>query len=393
MEEQVININADPPATEVNTPDIEPIPPPESIHQIENLQTPPLQTEPENFENIHPKDQETRTRQLIILKKCLTWSPRMIWKMITTLGVVYGDLATSVMYTQSSIFKSAPNWIDVLGSTSLIIYTLLLIVVLKYVLIVMRFDYEGEGGLFMLTANIQKKTLSSPTGQSVKKWILIVVSIIGSSFCLGDGVITPPMEVLSAIQGIQVYSTSLQPAVVPIACFILFLLFCIQSFGSQKIGWFFGPVMCLFLILSAVIGIINIVMNPLVLYCFNPYYIILFFKQNGTGAFLQLGGVVLAVSGVEAICRYGTLWSSTHSIGMSICRIALCDSQLFGTSCLVDDVSTALLEPILFFDTETNLLVCFCSCDTRYNCRIPIVDHCILLSHKSSNTFELFPLM
>ena len=164
--------------------------------------------------------------------------PRFLGRCLTCLGVVYGDLGTSVIYTQSSIFDYNPNWIDLLGSTSIIIYTILLIVLIKYIIIVLRFDHKGEGGISMLSASLMSLQWKNQTLNFFKKWILIFIAIIGTSFILSDGVITPCIEILSAIQGLEIYSPSLKPAVVPITCILLAFIFLIQPFGTAKVVFF-----------------------------------------------------------------------------------------------------------------------------------------------------------
>jgi KUP system potassium uptake protein len=219
---------------------------------------------------------------------------------LNCLGIVFGDLGTSPLYVYSSIFTyGQPNEEDILGACCLIVYSILIWIFYKYVVNVLNYDNKGEGGLFMLSSllPIQKKGII-PT---IKRVIAMTLSIVGSSFVLGDGCITPAISILSALEGISVYSPEAEPAIVPISCVIAVLLFLMQSFGTSIIGLLFGPIILLWFIGIGGIGIYNITFGPSIFLCFNPWYGILFFINNGVNAFYMLGGVVLCITGVEAM--------------------------------------------------------------------------------------------
>ena len=220
---------------------------------------------------------------------------------VAAIGVVYGDIGTSPLYTLKEVFgghhplqASAPN---VMGILSLIFWALLIIVSLKYVVFIMRADNNGEGGIMALLALVQRAV---PDGTR-KSWWLLALGIFGASLFYGDGMITPAISVLSAIEGLKVASPALAPLVVPIALIVLLLLFAIQRSGTRRVGILFGPIMMLWFLTLAVLGIINIIPTPEVLLAVNPYYAFYFFAHNGSYGFLVLGAVVLAVTGAEAL--------------------------------------------------------------------------------------------
>jgi len=259
----------------------------------------------ENFDIYRDSIEISRPTKNTIKEKLMT-IPKFIQRCIGAIGVIYGDIGTSPIYTVASVFlynnvNYNPNWIEVLGATSIIIYTITIFLCIKYLIFVLEFTHHGEGGIHMLTALLRSKRLQNPTLNLVKKWVLICVSIIGASFVLGDGVLTPAISVLSAVGGIQAFSPSLAPYVLPLALVILILLFFMQALGTNKVGFIFGPIMLLFFLAIGGIGIYNITLNPYSLYAFNPYYIILYTQMNPTRAFTQLGGTLLSITGVEAM--------------------------------------------------------------------------------------------
>ena len=220
---------------------------------------------------------------------------------VAAIGVVYGDIGTSPLYTLKEVFgghhpldASAPN---VMGILSLIFWALLIVVSLKYVIFIMRADNNGEGGIMALLALVERAV---PSGTR-KSWLLVALGIFGASLFYGDGMITPAISVLSAVEGLKVATPALAPLVVPIALIVLLLLFAIQRGGTRRVGIWFGPIMILWFATLAVLGIINIIPTPEVLLAVNPYYAFHFFANNGGYGFLVLGAVVLAVTGAEAL--------------------------------------------------------------------------------------------
>jgi KUP system potassium uptake protein len=214
---------------------------------------------------------------------------------------VYGDLATSPLYTFSAIFSEQPTEIDNLGALSLIIYSIISIVTIKYALFVLQVDNEGEGGILALTALLPDYKWEDGRAKYIGKECCVFLSIVGAAFVLGDSVITPPISVLSAIEGIGAGNETMQQAVVPITIAILIALFAFQRFGTAKVGLLFGPVLLLWCIAIASIGIYNISLNPASFKAFNPLYVIYLFQNRGAAAVRMFAGVVLALTGCEAM--------------------------------------------------------------------------------------------
>ena len=220
---------------------------------------------------------------------------------VGAIGVVFGDIGTSPLYTLKQAFLPhyglTPDHPTVLGVLSLVFWALMIVVTLKYVTIIMRADNEGEGGIMALMA-LAQRTL--PKG-SRSAYVVGILAIFGASLFFGDGVITPAVSVLGAIEGLEIAAPQLNHWIVPISVAILLLLFMSQRFGTEKVGKVFGPVMMLWFLALAVIGISNIVKDPLVLKALNPWWGVRFFMEHGWGGIFILGAVVLAVTGGEAL--------------------------------------------------------------------------------------------
>lgn len=217
------------------------------------------------------------------------------------LGVVFGDIGTSPLYAFEDIFR-APHPIPaieprVLGAASLVFWTLTLIVSLKYVVVVMRADNKGEGGIMSLASLAAGKRIRSPR----RKTLILTVGILGAALFYGDGMITPAISVLSAVEGLGVINPGLESWVVPIAVLILVALFSAQRFGIHRIGRAFGPVMLIWFVTIGILGLVSIVASPGVLRAINPVYAVDFFIGDTWIAFLALGSVVLCVTGAEAL--------------------------------------------------------------------------------------------
>jgi KUP system potassium uptake protein len=220
---------------------------------------------------------------------------------LAALGVVFGDIGTSPLYTLEACFNFsgavATNANDVMGIASLLIWTLVLVVCVKYIGCIMRADHDGEGGILALLA------LATPhkgPGRPVVAGGLLFIVIVGAAMLLGDGSITPAISVISAVEGIELFSPGAVAWVVPISVAMLIGLFAIQSKGTERIGQIFGPVMVLWFATIAVAGAIGITHNPAVLWALDPRHAFGFLFQHPHGFFV-LGGVVLAVTGVEAL--------------------------------------------------------------------------------------------
>ncbi|WP_298233528.1 potassium transporter Kup [uncultured Azohydromonas sp.] len=219
---------------------------------------------------------------------------------LAALGVVYGDIGTSPLYALKEVFHAGhvePTPDNVLGVLSLIFWTMTVIVSLKYVLLILRADNNGEGGLIAMLALATHAVRERPQLRQA----LLAVGMFGTAIFYGDGVITPAISVLSAVEGLEVASERLHPFVVPITLVVLTGLFAVQRFGTADIGRFFGPVTLAWFIVLVVLGLPHVVRNPSVLVALNPAYAIGFWVEHKLVAFLALGAVVLCVTGGEAL--------------------------------------------------------------------------------------------
>ena len=223
---------------------------------------------------------------------------------LTAVGVVYGDIGTSPLYAMRECFFGShavsPSQANVLGVLSLIIYALILVISIKYVAIVMRADNQGEGGILALTALIPARNGSTDWFATTRP-LLLLLGIFGAALLYGDGMITPAISVLSATEGLNVATPLFEPYVVPLSVVILVLLFVMQKFGTHRVGRLFGPVMVVWFITIAALGISWIVTAPEVFGAIDPRHAIRFFREGGYHAFTVLGAVFLAVTGGEAL--------------------------------------------------------------------------------------------
>ena len=217
------------------------------------------------------------------------------------IGVVFGDIGTSPLYTLKEAFGPhyglVANHDTVLGILSLIFWSLMLVVTVKYVTIIMRADNNGEGGIMALMALAQRSLRKG--GRST--YLVGILGVFGASLFFGDGVITPAISVLSAVEGLEVAAPELSEWIVPIALLVLVALFATQRFGTEKVGRVFGPVTFVWFVVLAVLGVMNILHEPEVLQAINPLWALRFFLDHQLGGIFILGAVVLAVTGGEAI--------------------------------------------------------------------------------------------
>jgi len=216
------------------------------------------------------------------------------------IGVVFGDIGTSPLYTMKETLGThgmTPTEPAVLGVLSLVFWSLIMVVSLKYVTFVMRADNKGEGGIMALMALAQR----SMSGSARARWVLAGFGIFGAALFYGDGVITPAISVLGAVEGLQVAAPGLGRYVVWVALAILLGMFAVQRHGTHKVGKAFAPVMTLWFVVLAVLGARQIIANPQVLYAINPLHAARFFISHGDTSFIALGGVVLALTGAEAL--------------------------------------------------------------------------------------------
>ena len=215
------------------------------------------------------------------------------------LGVVYGDIGTSPIYTLRECLKasSSSNTADsVLGLLSLIFWSLIIVVTGKYVVLVMRADNGGEGGIIAL---LGLAAHSEPDQR--RRTALLLFGLAGAALFYGDGMITPAISVLSAVEGLKVATPALADYVVPLSVIVLVGLFILQTWGSARIGAYFGPVMALWFAALAVAGLFQVVQNPGILVALNPLYALRFLAGHGWAGFLALGSVFLALTGAEAL--------------------------------------------------------------------------------------------
>ncbi|EHR69187.1 K+ transporter [Burkholderiales bacterium JOSHI_001] len=216
------------------------------------------------------------------------------------LGVVYGDIGTSPLYALKEVFHGghvATTPDNILGVLSLIFWTMTIIVSLKYVLLILRADNNGEGGLIAMLALATTAVKDRPKLRRV----LMVVGLFGTAIFYGDGVITPAISVLSAVEGLEVAAPQLHSVIIPITLVVLTGLFAVQRFGTGGIGKFFGPITLVWFVALVALGLPHIATNPGVLVALNPAYAIGFFVHNPVVAFIGLGAVVLCVTGGEAL--------------------------------------------------------------------------------------------
>ena len=217
------------------------------------------------------------------------------------LGIVYGDIGTSPLYALRECFHGvhgiAPTPDNILGVLSLIVWSLILIISIKYLVFVMRADNGGEGGVLALIALVSRQADASRRSRAA----LIGVGLFGAALLYGDGMITPAISVLSAVEGLAIATHLFEPYVVPITVTILIGVFLIQSRGTATVGAMFGPVMVVWFVTLAVLGVSWIVVNPSVFTAFNPTHAVSFFARNGGHAFIVLGSVFLVVTGGEAL--------------------------------------------------------------------------------------------
>ena len=220
---------------------------------------------------------------------------------LAALGVVFGDIGTSPLYALKESFHATRglpiNEINVLGILSLIFWTITLIVSVKYVLVIMRADNNGEGGIMALLAlNLRQKGLSSR-----KKFIIIILGFVGASLFFGDGIITPAISVLSAVEGLSIATPAFDRFIIPISIGILVALFAVQRHGSAVMGKFFGPITLIWFLSIGAIGISSIIQSPFVLALLSPHWAFLFVVNNPFISFFVMGAVVLTVTGGEAL--------------------------------------------------------------------------------------------
>ncbi|WP_028065534.1 potassium transporter Kup [Solirubrobacter soli] len=275
------------------------------------------------------------------------------------IGVVFGDIGTSPLYTLRTVFAPEhgldPSREAVFGVVSLIFWAITLIVSVKYVTFIMRADNDGEGGIMALIALIQRANLRS-RGAHIA---LVLLGVFGASLFYGDGMITPAISVLSAVEGLEVVNDSLKELVVPITLIVLSGLFLVQRFGTGHVGRAFGPIMCVWFGVLAVSGLARAVGNPEIFGALSPHHGAEFLFNHGHEAFVALGGVVLAVTGAEAL--YADMGHfGAHSIRKAWFALvfpALILNYLGQGALVLDDPSTSSSPFFLLFPESLRIPV------------------------------------
>lgn len=214
---------------------------------------------------------------------------------LAALGIVFGDIGTSPLYALKVTLDGLPiDTTDVFGVLSLIFWSLIIVISFKYLIIIFRADNDGEGGILALLALLKHKSTAYVP-------LFYMVAIFGGGLLLGDGMLTPAISVISAVEGLKILSPHLSAYIVPTTCVILVLLFLLQSKGTAHIGFMFGPLILIWFTTLAILGLIQIINYPKILLAINPYYAINFFHVAGHKAYLLLGGIFLVVTGGEAL--------------------------------------------------------------------------------------------
>jgi KUP system potassium uptake protein len=223
-------------------------------------------------------------------------NPRLTAMSLAALGIVFGDIGTSPLYTLKTVLDltgAHPNATTILGSLSLILWTLVVVTTIKYVGFAMRVDNDGEGGIIALMTLLGVKKRHRPA--------IIAAGLFGAALIYGDGAITPAISVLSALEGMEQVAPTLQAFVLPAAVAILLALFAIQPQGTARIGQAFGPIMLVWFVVMAALGVYGVLQRPSVLVAIDPLYGLRFLVSGGLTGFLALGGVFLCVTGAEAL--------------------------------------------------------------------------------------------
>lgn len=220
------------------------------------------------------------------------------WPLLAAVGVVFGDLGTSPLYTLQTVVQATGGHFtpqSALGILSSIVWTLIITISVKYCLFVMRADNHGEGGILALMSLVGANRFAPGV-----RW-LTGMGLLGAALIYGDGVITPAISVLSALEGVNVVTTSLKPFIMPVAVVILVGLFAAQRFGTEKIGSAFGPIMMTWFVVIAVLGVAAIARHPGVVVALDPRYAVNFLRHSGSSGVMVLGGVFLCITGGEAL--------------------------------------------------------------------------------------------
>jgi KUP system potassium uptake protein len=266
--------------------------------------------------------------------------------MLGAIGVVFGDIGTSPLYTIKEAFSPhyglTPDMPTVLGVLSLVFWSLMVVITLKYVLVVMRADNEGEGGIMALTALAQRTLRAGTRGY----YVAGLLGVFGAALFFGDGVLTPAISVLSAVEGLEVAAPALGRYVLPITIAVLIVLFATQRFGTDRVGRAFGPVIVIWFGALAALGVHNLVAHPQVLAALDPSWGVRFFATHGPHGLFILGAVVLAVTGGEALyADMGHFGRRPIQAGWTLVALPALTLNYFGQGALVLASPQAVANP------------------------------------------------
>jgi KUP system potassium uptake protein len=273
------------------------------------------------------------------------------------IGVVYGDIGTSPLYTMKEIFSphtGVPlDAVHLIGAASVIFWALMLVVTLKYVVLVLRADNHGEGGALALAALAASAVRHRPRTRAA----VLLLGIAGAALFYGDSILTPAISVLGAMEGLEVLTPALKPYVVPAAAAILVLLFAVQRFGTSKVGAWFGPIIVVWFAALAITGVVQIVREPAVLAALNPLYAWNFLAARGAGMLLAVGAIVLAITGAEALYadmgHFGRTPIRLAWLGLVLPALTL---NYMGQAALLMRDPTALQNPFYRMFPESGLI-------------------------------------
>jgi len=292
---------------------------------------------------------------------------RMRLLLLGALGVVYGDIGTSPLYAFKELFAGNHpiplTEANVFGGLSMIFWALIVIVSIKYIVFILRADNRGEGGIMALIALALHVVHDKPKRA---KWIMLA-GILGTAMFYGDGMVTPAISVLSAVEGLDVVAPQLRPMVIPITLMILIGLFAFQKHGTAKVGVFFGPVMGIWFATLAVMGLYNLIQNPYVLLALNPIYAVHLLIDNPHMAVFAMGSVVLAVTGAEALyADMGHFGRKPIRLAWSFFVLPALVLNYFGQAALVLGNPSAMDNPFYMGAPEFLRfpLVCLATCAT-----------------------------
>ena len=273
--------------------------------------------------------------------------------LLGVLGIVYGDIGTSPLYAVKASLAHFPAGsvlrADILGILSLIFWSLVLVVTVKYVVLIMRADNRGEGGILALTTLAQRVCINPRTRHA-----LGLVGIVGACLFFGDGVITPAISVLSAVEGLEISAPGLKPYVLPIAAIVIVILFAMQWRGTATVGRVFGPIMAVWFLVLGLLGLAEIIRHPSVLAALSPTYGLWFCIQHGWMAFVVLGSVVLAVTGTEALyADMGHFGRRPIQVAWTWFVLPCLTLNYFGQGALIISDRSALENPFYFLCPES----------------------------------------